>query len=351
MECLDTGWISSEGPFIKKFEEAMAKAAGRKYGVAVANGSVALDAAMEALSLKKGDAIIMPSFTIISCAAAVVRAGLHPIFVDCDEHTFNMNIDHVKAVYNKGVKAIMLVHLYGLPVDVDPILDFAKQNGLKIIEDAAEMHGQTYKGRLCGSFGDVSIFSFYPNKHVTTGEGGMIVTDSQEIFEKSQSLRNLCFVPERRFIHYELGYNFRMTNMQAALGLAQVENLPKHVELKRKMGNYYNNSLKNIKKAVLPVPKTSYAENIYWVYPLVLKKESGMNAATAMKLLAERGVGTRPFFYPMHAQPIMKKLGFGGEKCPVSEFIAENGFYIPSGLGLTEAEMEHVSKQVLEVLG
>lgn len=206
-ECIDTGWISSEGPFVKKFEEQFAATVGRKYGIAVTNGSVALDVAVTAAGIGKGDEVIMPAFTIISPAASVVRAGGIPVLVDSDHVTWNMDVeklkikieDEIEGKGNKNLKAIMVVHIYGLPVDMDPILEVADRYGLKIIEDAAEMHGQTYKGKPCGSFGDISIFSFYPNKHITTGEGGMVLTDDDGIAERLRSLRNLCFLPQRRF--------------------------------------------------------------------------------------------------------------------------------------------------------
>ena len=231
-ECIDTGWISSEGPFVQRLEEEMSQRAGRKFGVAVTNGSAALDVAVAALGLGPGDEVILPTFTIISCAASIVRAGATPVVVDCDADTWNMTAEHVAEKITARTRAIMVVHIYGLPVDMDPIVAVAEKHGLKIIEDAAEMHGQTYKGKPCGSFGDISTFSFYPNKLVTTGEGGMVLTDDPILAEKCRSLRNLCF-QKKRFVHEELGWNFRMSNLQAALGVAQLENLDDFVERKR----------------------------------------------------------------------------------------------------------------------
>jgi perosamine synthetase len=202
----------------------------------------------------------------------------------------------------------MIVHIYGLPVDIDPILDLAKKYNLKIIEDAAEMHGQNYKGKPCGSFGDISIFSFYPNKHITTGEGGMVLTDDEDIFEKCKSYRNLCFQSNDRFVHEELGWNLRMTNLQAALGVAQLERLDFFINKKREIGKKYSEFFKNIPGLQLPLKSTDYAENIYWVYGIILDKSFGLNAKTVMNLLNKTGVGTRPFFYPMHLQPIFKKM-------------------------------------------
>ena len=275
-ECIDTGWISSEGPFVQRLEEEMSQRAGRKFGVAVTNGSAALDVAVAALGLGPGDEVILPTFTIISCAASIVRAGATPVVVDCDADTWNMTAEHVEEKITARTRAIMVVHIYGLPVDMDPIVTVAEKHGLKIIEDAAEMHGQTYKGKPCGSFGDISTFSFYPNKLVTTGEGGMVLTDDPVLAEKCRSFRNLCF-QKKRFVHEELGWNFRMSNLQAALGVAQLENLDDFVERKRRMGRRYTESCGHFLAAVAD-STTDYAENIYWMYGLVLKDEVPFDA-------------------------------------------------------------------------
>lgn len=346
-ECIDTGWISSEGPFVKELEEKFSRKVGRKYGVAVCNGTAALEAAVIALGLGKGDEVIMPSFTIISCASAIIRAGAVPVLVDSEADTWNMNIEQIKEKITKQTKAIMVVHIYGLPVDMNPVLKLAEDNNLKIIEDAAELIGQTYKGKPCGSFGDVSTFSFYPNKHITTGEGGMIVTDNEETAERCRSLRNLCFKPGKRFVHDELGFNFRMTNMQAALGLAQFERLDEFVIKKRYIGKLYTELLKDITSVDLPLEETEFAKNIYWVYGIVLKDTAGMNAEDVMKRLSEKKIGTRPFFYPMHLQPVFKKMSlFINETYPVSENLAEMGFYIPSGLALTDEQIRETASAI-----
>jgi perosamine synthetase len=349
-ECIDTGWISSEGPFVTRFEESFAAVVGRRYAVAVCNGSVALDAAIVALGIGEGDEVIIPTFTIISCAAAIVRVGAIPVVVDADPITWNMNVEEVKLKITSKTKAIMVVHIYGLPVDMAPIESIAKEYGLKIIEDAAEVHGQTYHGRKCGSFGEVSTFSFYPNKHITTGEGGMIVTDSLEIAERCRSLRNLCFQSKRRFVHEELGWNLRMTNLQAALGLAQLERLVEFVDKKRRMGKLYTELLKEVDEIQIPIERTAFAENIYWVYGIVLKESVSFNAQEAMRRLGQQGIGTRPFFFPMHLQPVFTKMGlFQGLNLPVSEKIAERGFYLPSGLALTDDEIVEVTEKVKEL--
>jgi perosamine synthetase len=246
----------------------------------------------------------------------------------------------------------MVVHIYGLPVDISPVLEIAERYGLRVIEDAAEMHGQTYKGKPCGSFGDISTFSFYPNKHLTTGEGGMIVTDDDELAEACRSLRNLCFQPEKRFIHERLGWNLRMTNMQAALGIAQLEKLDDFIQKKRLMGKRYTELLADLPGLQLPLVRTSYADNIYWVYGLLLNESVGLNAQDVMKRLAGKGIGTRPFFYPMHLQPILQRMGLFAEKVqyPVAEIFYERGFYLPSGMALKESQIERCVMALRDVL-
>jgi perosamine synthetase len=351
LDCIETGWISSEGPFVKQFEEQFAARVNRQHAIAVSNGSVALDAAVAALGLGPGDEVILPTFTIISCAAAIVRAGATPVVVDSDPITWNMDVSQIEGKITPRTKAIMVVHIYGLPVDMDPVLAIADKYGLFVIEDAAEMHGQTYKGRPCGSFGDISTFSFYPNKHITTGEGGMVVTDNPALAEKCRSLRNLCFQPQKRFVHEELGWNFRMTNLQAALGVAQLERLDEFVTRKRRMGQRYTDLLSGISDLQLPMASTDYAENIYWVYGLVLPEEVPFDAEKAMHLLKQQQVGTRPFFWCMHEQPVFQKMRlFQSESCPVAENLARRGFYIPSGMALTDEQINQAVNALKEVM-
>lgn len=350
-ECIDTGWISSEGPFIKKFEEDFAKRVHRKHAIAVANGTVAIDAAIEALGITNGDEVILPSFTIISCLSQILRNGAKPIFIESDINTWNMDVTKIEEKITPKTKAIMVVHIYGLPVDMDPILEICRKYNLKLIEDAAEMHGQEYKSRPCGSFGDISIFSFYPNKHITTGEGGMILTDDDQLADKMRSLRNLCFKPERRFIHDELGWNLRMTNLQAALGVAQLERLDEFVKIKRKMGSNYTNEFRSLSGVQLPLEETSYAKNIYWVFGIILDDSRNLEADQVMSMLGKEGIGTRPFFWPLHEQPVLKKFGFENQPAlPVASRMARKGFYIPSGLALTEDQQCKVIEAVKKVL-
>jgi len=348
-ECIDTGWISSEGPFVKRFESDMAAYVGRKYGIAVCNGTAALEAAMIALNLEKGSEVILPAFTIISCAQAITKAGLVPVVVDCEYDTWNMDVAAIEDKITPKTKAIMAVHIYGLPVDMDPLLQLAEKYNLKVIEDAAEMHGQTYKGKPCGSFGDISIFSFYPNKHITCGEGGMILTDDEILAERCRGARNLFFTA-KRYRHEEIGSNFRMSNMQAALGCAQLEKISEHIEKKRMIGSRYQAAFQDIKDISLPVPSRDYADNIYWVFGIVIGDSYHFNAEQLMKRLAQEGIGTRSFFWPIHKQPVYIKEGmFQGVSCPNAEKIAEKGFYLPSGLGITDDEINYVIDKVTKV--
>lgn len=346
MECLNTGWISSEGPFVSQFEEAFSRRVGRQHGIACANGSAALDIAVAALKLGPGDEVILPTFTIISCAAAIVRAGATPVVVDADPDTWTMVPEQVAAAINPRTAAIMVVHIYGLPVDMDPILELAHRHGLAVIEDAAELIGGTYKGKPCGSFGHISTFSFYPNKHITTGEGGMVVTDDPALAERCRSLRNLCFQAKQRFVHKELGWNYRMTNLQAALGLAQLERLDTTLNRKRQIGLYYTRLLSAHEGLTLPRQDTEYAINSYWVFSVVLTKRD-IPGSSLVDHLAMQGIGTRPFFYPIHKQPVFLDQGmFAETKLPTSEFLSKAGLYLPSGLALKDHQVDQVARVI-----
>lgn len=350
-ECIATGWLSAEGGFVERFEREFAARVGRAHGVTVSNGTAALEVAVAALGLGPGDEVILPTFTIISCAAAVVRAGATPIFVDSDAGTWNMAVDQIKPLVNHRTRAIMAVHTYGLPVDMAPVLMLAREHGLHVIEDAAEAHGLHYRGKPCGGFGVVSTFSFYANKLITTGEGGMVLTDDPAIAERCRSLRNLCFGSGRRFVHEELGWNYRMSNLQAAVGVAQLHQLDRFIQIKRAIGQRYSERLGCLTAITRQPARTEHAENVYWVYGIALEDDVPLDAAEAMRRLAERGIGTRPFFWPMHEQPVLKKLGLAdGTSRPVAERLARRGFYLPSGLGLSLAEVDTVCDEVRALL-
>ncbi len=351
-ECIDSGWISSEGPFIERFESALASYVDRKHAIAVSNGSAALEVALAALKIGPGDEVIVPTFTIISCVSAIVRAGAIPVLVDCNDDDWNMSSSEIESVITDKTRAIMMIHIYGLPADVDSILAIANRHNLFVIEDAAEMLGQTYMDKPCGSFGDISTFSFYPNKLVTTGEGGMVLTNDDNLAERCRLLMNLCFQPNKRFVHEELGWNFRMSNMQAAVGLAQFENIDISIRKKRETGQIYQQLLADIEGVVLALPKNNFATNIYWVFGIVINNSTiNKTAQDVMAMMSEQKIGTRPFFWPMHEQPVFTNSGiFNDKKYPVAERIARQGLYIPSGLGITESEQHQVASALKQIL-
>jgi perosamine synthetase len=350
-ECIETGWISSEGAFVERFESAFAERVDRSHGIAVSNGTAALEVALTVLGISNGDEVILPGFTIISCANAVLRTGASPVFVDSQADTWNMDIGLIESRITANTRAIMAVHIYGLPVDMDPLLKLAQDHGLFVIEDAAQAHGLDYKNRPCGSFGDISTFSFYPNKLVTTGEGGMLVTDDENLAQKCRYFSNLCFQNQQRFIHKDIGFNYRMSNLQAAVGLAQLEQLDRFIEIKRQLGAFYTDQFRGVSGLQLPVVETPFAQNLFWVYGLVLEDTFPLDAKQMMFKLNANGIGTRPFFWPMHEQPVLVQMGYAKNRSlPVAERLARRGFYIPTGLGLSEDDSRAVSAAVLELM-
>jgi perosamine synthetase len=359
-QCVRTGWVSSAGEFIARFEDGWAAYCGRRHGVAVANGTVALQLAVACLDLAPGDEVILPTFTIVSCAVAVVGNGGVPVLLDSDPETWCLDVGQLEAKITPRTRAIMPVHIYGHPVDMDPLLELAERHRLAVVEDAAEVHGAEYlsrradpagRWRRCGSFGALSCFSFYANKAITTGEGGMVLTDDPALAERLRSLRNLCFRPQRRFEHEELGTNARLTNLQAALGVAQLERIDAIVARKREIGHRYSRLLAGVPGVQLPTER-SWARNVYWMFGLVLDESTGLDAARCAERLLERGVETRPFFLGMHEQPALRRLGlFAGERYPVAERLARQGLYLPSGLALTDELIERVAAAVREVVG
>lgn len=349
-ECLRTAWISSEGRFIGEFERAWAKYCGMDYGVAVSNGTTALQVAMASIGLEPGDEVILPTFTIISCAIAILEAGGVPVLVDCDPRTWCMATTEIAEKITSRTRAIMPVHMYGHPVDMDPVCELASKYGLTIVEDAAEAHGAEYKGRKVGGIGDLSCFSFYANKIISTGEGGMVLAKQAAHAERLRSLRNLCFRQDRRFYHTEIGHNYRLTNMQAAIGLAQVEQIDEHLRRKRWMGQTYTAELSSLEQIALPVEEP-WAKNVYWMYGIVLADDVPYDAVEFAAKLRAEGVDTRPFFVGMHEQPVLLKKGlFANERYPVAERLARRGLYLPSGLALTEEQLQTVCHAVKVVL-
>ncbi len=357
-EAILAGQISSAGVGVRDFEECWAAYCGRRHGVAVTNGTAALQLAVACLDLEPGDEIIMPTFTIISCALAAVHCGAIPRLVDADPRAWCMDTGTVREAIGPHTRAIMPVHIYGHPVDMDPILDVAEQHGLAVIEDAAEAHGAEYRSARggaetwlrCGSLGAMSCFSFYANKLLTTGEGGMLVTDDDGLAQRARALRNLSFEPGRRFRHDRLGFNFRMSNLQAALGIPQVARMDDIVARKRAMAAVYTSGLRDVGGIALPIEEP-WAKSVFWMYGLVVDPETGLDAEALAKRLADRGVETRPFFLGLHEQPVFRRLGWiTHQKFPVAEQLARQGLYLPSGLGLRPERVEQVIDAVRKSL-
>lgn len=349
LECIDTGWISSEGPFVKKFEEGFASFTGVKHGIAVCNGTAAIEVALYALGIERDDEVIMPSFTIISCAIACIRLGAKPVLVDIEPDAWTMDVSQIESKITPRTKIVMPVHIYGHPVHMDEIFKLAERYNIRILEDAAEVHGAEYfskykggKWLKCGSMGEVTTTSFYANKIITTGEGGMVLTNNEHSAARASSYRNLCFKPEKRFYHTELGYNFRMTNLQAAVGLAQLEQIEKFIAIKIRLGEYYRKRFACV-KGVRFMPVKEYARSVYWMYGIELDPEFGITAEEMMGRLKKHGIATRPFFRGLHDQPVLNKMGlFAGESYPKTDHAYKYGFYLPSGLTLTEKQIDSV---------
>jgi perosamine synthetase len=344
------GWISSNGPEVIKFEKNFSKYVDRKYSVAVSSGTAALEIAVKALGIKKNDEVLIPNFTIISNALAVLRQYAKPVLIDCNLDDWNIIISDIEKKITNKTKAIIVTHIYSFPNDMDKILKICKRRKIFIIEDAAEVLGLNYKNKRCGSFGDISTFSFYANKQVTTGEGGMISVNSLQLYKKCCSLRNLCFGRSNRFDHDDLGWNYRMTNIQAALGLSQLKNIKYIVNKKMNIGRCYFQKLKNNKNLQILPPSNLFAKNIYWVVGIVIKKKK-IIASKLTKKLAKYGIQTRPFFWPMHEQHIFKKMKiFKNKKFPNSSYLARYGLYLPSYFKLKKKDIDYISSVISKIL-
>lgn len=351
VKALRDGWVSGEGPVVSEFENSFARSCNREFGVAVTNGTAAIELVIHALGIGPGDEVILPSFAIISCVSQILRAGATPIFIDSDINTWNMDVSQIRSVITQKTKAILAVHTYGLPVDMDPLLTIAEEFNINVIEDAAESHGLIYKNRKCGSFGLVSTFSFYANKHITTGEGGMVVTNDVALAAAIRKYRNLAFQSERRFVHEELGWNLRMSSLQCALGSSQLRRLEAILKSRRKLGQRYQDAFKNLKNVQLPQSSTAYAHNDYWVFGLVLQGELIGQATEIQKLLGDYGIGTRPFFWPLHEQPVLNSFSLSQQpSLPVASNLGRSGFYIPNGLGMNDGDVDYVIENTRRVL-
>ena len=346
-ECLETGWLSSAGPYVPKFEQAFAEYLGLKHGVAVSSGTAALHCSLLALGIKKGDEVIVPAFTMMATIFAVMYTGAKPIFVDCDLDNFNIDPEKIEEKISSKTKAIIPVHIFGHACEMDTITAIANKHNLKIIEDAAQAHGGRYKGNLCGSMGDLSCFSFYANKIIAAGEGGLVVTNDDVLAKRLRRFRDLCHSEEKRFIHDDIGYNFRITNVQAAIGLGELQNIDTYIQQKIEMANLYNQELKKYPGIRLPITKP-LINNVFWMYGILIDKDYfGIDKDQFRTKLRERGVDTRDFFYPPQMQPVLSHLIDSNATFPNATYVTENGCYLPSGLALSKEEI----KRVCQIIG
>jgi perosamine synthetase len=341
--------ISGTSKVVYEFEKKFAQFTNRQFAVAVSNGSTALDLAFQNFNFKKGDEVIIPSFTIISCLSAVIRAGCTPVFCDVDENTWNMSLFDIKSKITKNTKAVLLVHTYGLPSDAIEILNYCNDKNIIVIEDSSEAHGQSLEGKLCGNFGDISIFSFYANKHITTGEGGILVTDSKQIKEKLLLMRNLDFRSEERFQHNNLYWNYRLGGLQAALGVSQIQNISKVINLKKKQGKNYYKILSEFSEYVsLQAKNFKGSENHYWVFGVVLKKKGIRDKV--IKELLNSGIETRPFFWPLHEQKAIIDNQLSKSNLPISENLGRNGLYLPLGKKITKSKQKYIVDKLISCI-
>ena len=349
---LSEGWISAEGPNVKQFENKFANFIGHKYGVTVANGTAALEVAVQSLNLPKNSEVLIPNFTIFSNAIACLKNNLKIKPIDCDKFNWNISINSIIKNISSKTKLIIATHIYNFPIEIDKLKNLCKKNKIILLEDAAEVFGQKYKNKMCGSFGDLTTYSFYANKQITTGEGGMITTNSKRIYERAKSIRNLSFGKVDRFNHDEISSNNRMSNIQATLGLSQLSRINKIVKKRQNIGRKYFNILKNNKNIFIPEPKRKDVKNIYWVIAVLINNTNlNIDANLAMKKLKKKGIGTRPFFWPMHKQKTLKNLNFyNSNKFPNSEYICKYGFYLPSSLTLTNSDIKYISNAVNDII-
>ena len=335
--------ISGSSELIDEFESGLCETFSVKHAITVSNGSVALDLALQLLNLNEEDEVILPSFTIISCLAAVVRAGGTPKFCDVDKDSWNMTLDNVKSVVSTKTKAILMVHTYGLTAEADKIKEFANSEGITLVEDVAEAHGQSLNKKLCGTFGDLATLSFYANKHITTGEGGAVLTNSTEFANVAKKMKNLDFDPKRRFQHDNLYWNYRLGGLQAALGISQSKNLKRVIENKIRQGHIYDEFLSEVNQIILPLKNTNTSKNHYWVYGIVLKEK---NRDELQNYLLHYGIQTRKFFWPLHLQNALPIEFKTNETLSISENLGSNGLYLPIGDHINKKDQEFIANKI-----
>ena len=349
-DCIDTGWISSAGKYVSEFEKAFAKYSGCKYAVSVSSGTAALHLALAAIGIKKGDEVIIPSFTMIACAFAVCYTGAKPVFIDVDEKTWNIDVSKIEQKITKKTKAIMPVHIFGNPCNMKEIAKIAKKHKLHIVEDCAEAHGAEYNGKKAGSFSSVSAFSFFANKNLTTGEGGMVVTNSKKYYDKCRYLRNMSYslTKPRTYEHDEIGFNYRMTNLQAAVGLAQTELADKYKAMRIKNNGLYKKFLSQADGIIFQQDEKN-AVNVHWMNAILVdSKKYGRTKDELVGFLKQNGIDTRFLFTGMHKQKCLKKYG-----CAVkgnyknTDMLTKGGLYLPSSSNLTEKQIKKICSLIL----
>lgn len=341
LECLRSGWISSAGSFVERFEEALAKQVGVAHAVVASGGTPAVHLALAALGIGPGDEVLLPDFTMIASVNPVLYLGATPVLIATDPLTWTMDPADLASKVTQRSRAIMAVPIYGHVPDMDPIIAVARRHGLALVEDAAEGHGGSYKGRAVGSLGDIAAVSFYANKIITTGEGGAVLTDDDGLARRVRHLKNLCLDAERRYFHDELGYNYRMTNLQAAIGLAQVGKMERFLGAKRRMAARYGRGLEGLAGIGLP-PCEEWCGHSYWMYGIRIGTDFPMGRDEVKIGLLERGVDSRYFFTPLHRQPCLRGRARAEGDLSFSETLCREGLYLPSGTALTDAEIDHV---------
>lgn len=342
LDCIDSTWISSNGKYITAFEESFAKFCGVKHAVATNNGTTALHLALVVLGLQPGDEVLIPTVTYIATANAVRYCGATPVLVDVCPDTMNIDPSDLARHITPKTKGIIPVHLYGHPAEMAAIMEFAKMHGLFVLEDAAEAHGAEFMGKRVGAFGNCATFSFFGNKIITTGEGGMITTNEDELATKLRLYRGQGMDPTRRYWFPVIGYNYRMTNIQAAIGLAQMENINQAISDREQIASWYNEALTPLaNQIVLPV-QSQWAKHVYWMYTIFLREGDEAKRDAVMQLLNEMGIETRPVFYPMHVLPPYEQVS----TFPVADFWAQRGINLPTHQMLTRDDVSHISNSL-----
>lgn len=348
LDCIDSTWISSKGSYIDKFEKSFSDFCSSKYALACSSGTTALHLALLAHGVGPGDEVIVPTLTFVATANAVIYCGAKPVFVDAQPRTWTLNPEHLEKLMTTRTKGIIVVHLYGHPVDMDPVMKIAAERGLFVLEDAAEAIGATYRSRPVGSIGHSAVFSLFGNKIITTGEGGIVTTNSPEVAHQVSILKGQGMDPDHRYWHPVIGYNYRMTNIQAAIGCAQLERVNWHIEQRKRVAQRYRQNLENDVRLTLPVEE-SWAQSVYWMFSVLIRDTDERGRDEMIQRLADSGVETRPIFYPMHVLPPYRSLQPDTE-FPVATKVAATGINLPTHAGLTNDDVDEICEILEQVL-